>query len=159
MTSKLFHAVVGFGISLGAATVGCLGAISDSPETTDAATTPTTPPTPNGSSSTSDPPPTSFDGAPVLDATLGDGGADTGRDAIVDAAFCDAAWPTTKGSPADPLPCVDPKGECAEAGWPIACYVATPAGTCDFSTSFATQCVGGQWQPCPNGSIKSEECK
>ena len=155
MASKLFHAVVGFGISLGAATVGCLGAISDSPETADAATTP---PTPTGSSP-SDPSNPSFDGAPAFDATASDGGADAGRDAIVDAAFCDAAWPTTKGSPADPRPCVDPKRECAEAGWPIACYVATPAGTCDFSTSFATQCVGGKWQPCPNGSIKSEECK
>lgn len=151
MASKLFHAVVGFGISLGAATVGCLGAISDSAETGGDATR--SPPSNTDGDTATSPPPTTGD-ARAVEAAV-----DAGRDAIVDAAFCDAAWPTTKGSAADPRSCVDPKGECAEAGWPTACYKLAPDGTCDFDNAFATTCSAGQWQPCPSGSSPAGECK
>jgi hypothetical protein len=88
MTSRLFRAIVGVGISLGTASAACLGAVSE------------------GGPSTADAP-----GDVILDA------------------FCDAAWPTTKGNPSGPT--CGPIEHCAEAGPAPHCYRLVAPSTCD----------------------------
>lgn len=156
MASKLFRAVVGFGISLGAASAACMGAVDEVATTNDggasrdgAASSTSPPPAPS-------PPPSTDDGAAAVPA---DAGVDVALDAPKDVgpdAFCDAAWPTTKGNPGPPK-CVDPDGACADAGHPTYCWKDDGTGACDFGQSYAPFCVGKQWE-CQSGTIPSEKC-
>jgi hypothetical protein len=129
MTSKLFQAVVGVGIAMGA--VACAAA-------------------PDGGSS-----------AGVGEAALLESSA-----APNPAAFCEVAWPTTKGTTlVAPIPaCVDPKHECADAGQPSACLEETPDGVCTGEAIFSF-CIDGKWQckpgmrPQPVGEFVGESCR
>jgi hypothetical protein len=150
MASKLFRAVVGFGIALGAASAACFGASSDEAQTTTegtdaSASTPT-----NSASSTS----SGGQPDPTPDAAITDARVDAPKDAGVDA-FCDAAWPTTKGNPQPPA-CVDPNGECAEAGAPEHCYALADGG-CNLGKMTFPYCVNGDWQ-CQPGTTNAAGC-
>lgn len=154
MASKLFRAVVGIGISLGTSSVACLGALDPTnADDAPAAAIPTAPP-PLGKPG--DPPP----------KTTTDGGADARADVAIDApkdvlldAFCDAAWPTTKGNPGGPT--CGPVEECREAGPAPRCVeMADPAtGTCKPSSKPSPAwCVTSAWQ-CSGGFVSVDECK
>ena len=155
MASKLFRAVVVFGIGLGAASAACFGASSDTPErTTEGTDASTSTPESNASSSSSgsssgDPSPTP-DGSSVADAAV-DAPKDVGADA-----FCDAAWPTTKGNPKPPA-CVDPNGECVDAGVPEHCYAVVDGG-CDVAKMTFPYCVNKDWQ-CQPGTTNAAGCQ
>jgi hypothetical protein len=153
MASKLFRAVVGFGIALGAASGACFGASSDTPETVtegaDASTSTPTTNTPSSSGSSNGDPSSTQDGSSVADA-----GVDAPKDVGVDA-FCDAAWPTTKGNPQPPS-CVDPNGECVDAGTPEHCYAVADGG-CDVAKMTFPYCVNKDWQ-CQPGTTNAAGC-
>lgn len=157
MASKLFRAVVGAGIAFGAASAACFGAVdevataSDGGEAPDGAAPSTRPPPAPPSTGPAD-----DGGAPVVHDASVDVGLDAPRDAGPDA-FCDAAWPTTKGNPGPPA-CVDPNGECADAGSPTYCWKDDGTGACDFGQSLAPFCVGVQWQ-CQSGTIPAADCR
>lgn len=159
MASKLFRAVVGFGIGLGAASAACFGATDGTSETTsDDKDASTTVPTPSSTGTTDhDPTPPANDASPDV-TVVADAGVDAPKDVGVDA-FCDAAWPTTKGNPGPPK-CTDPNGECTDAGHPDHCYPVTDAGACDWSSFGATTapfCVNKEWR-CGPGTKAMAEC-
>ena len=77
--------------------------------------------------------------------------------AILDA-FCDAAWPTTKGNPGGPT-CGAIDG-CQDAGPALRCYTLVDAATstCQSTSAvFPAWCVGGEWQ-C-SGGVPQAQCK
>jgi hypothetical protein len=163
MASKLFRAVVGFGIGLGATSAACFGATEGGIVGTTAEAVPdgSTSAVPSPSSSgttTADPGPgpaptpndASFDVTVVADA-----GVDAPKDVGADA-FCDAAWPTTKGNPKPPA-CTDPNDECVDAGSPGYCVPVGDAGTCEWSGTFAPFCVNQEWR-CQPGTIDWGSC-
>jgi hypothetical protein len=156
MASRLFHAIVGVGIGLGAATAACLGAVEGSPGE---AIGPDDPPPgvepvapPVGPTAPAQP-----DAGASPDARRHDAARDAPRDAILDA-FCDAAWPTTKGNPTVPA-CVD-RIACAGAnGDPFACRASRAPGICDGTTDLVPSvCAAGQWA-CPTGTIQYFDCR
>ncbi|MBK6696578.1 MAG: hypothetical protein IPG50_30975 [Myxococcales bacterium] len=146
MSSRLFKAIVGAGIALGATSVAC-GRFAD--ESNAEVGQPTSPAvgTPGPAATVS----TSADGAaaalPEADANT-DAEADAGvsevdgsADVLVDA-FCDNTWPTTKGHGGElPSICVDPTGACTPKGLPHHCYAdlgggaAAALSTCRRSAS------------------------
>ncbi len=132
MASKLFHAVVGFGIALGGA-AACVSA-SD----------PGAPSLMTGDSGTT----TSTE----ADAAARDGAADVGADA-----FCDVAWPTTKGSVPVVPECVDPEGDCADAGAPTQCAKSVDGGGCDHDQTYFSVCKAGTWE-CAPGRTPIAQC-
>ena len=169
MASKLFRAVVGFGISLGAASAACVGG-AGSIEASAADTT-----TPPGN--TWDPPPGSNWEAPGSNSESpnspasgdaradADAAADAPKDAMLDA-FCDAAWPTTKGNPGGPT-CGAVDG-CGDAGPAPHCYKLA-SGSSSSSSSSSTKCdpanvtypawcISGAWQ-CSTGSVPADQCQ
>lgn len=158
MASKLFRAVVSFGIGLGATTAACLGATDDGGIAGSAADA-----VPDGSTSaTPDPTTGPGQGPAAQDASpdvtvVADAGVDAPKDVGVDA-FCDAAWPTTKGNPKPPT-CTDPNGECADAGQPHYCMPVDDAGACDWSSPQTTApfCVNREWR-CLGGTKSMTEC-
>jgi hypothetical protein len=164
MASKLFRAVVGFGIGLGAASAACFGSTEGSTAGTTAETLPdgstsSTVPSPSGTGTTTpdvDPPDTTKDA--TVDAKVTDAGVDAPKDVGVDA-FCDAAWPTTKGNPGPPK-CTDPNGECADAGFPNYCVGQDDAGACDFAWNKTTApfCVNKEWR-CQPGTTSIDQCQ
>lgn len=165
MASKLFRAVVGFGIGLGAASAACLGATDGGIAGTTAESVPdgstSTVPSASSTGTTTDPDPippgtdASLDVTPVTDAGI-DAPKDVGADA-----FCDAAWPTTKGNPKPPA-CVDPNGECVDAGPPSHCIPvadAGDAGSCDWGAgTSAPFCVDNEWR-CQAGTVDWGTCQ
>lgn len=166
MASKLFRAVVGFGIGLGATSAACFGATDDggivgsaaeAEAAPDGSTSTTVPSPPSSGSSTApdpDPGPTANDAAPDVKVVT-DAGVDAPKDVGADA-FCDVAWPTTKGGK---LPaCSDPTGECADAGHPSACVSRDDAGACDWSSgTYAPICVNAEWR-CGAGRVRGDQC-
>jgi hypothetical protein len=149
MASKLFHAVVGVGISLGVA--ACGGAVTDDeglgfsePEAGAPGLTPEA-----GTSAVSDAAPAEIPDAGPMDAALVDATADAADDALV-AAFCDVAWPITKSG----REVCGPYEECAtsEAPW---CFGPGHQGSC---TIYPLQCVGGQWQ-CMGGATPTNSAQ
>jgi hypothetical protein len=124
MASRLFHAVVGIGISLGTTSLACSGRVTTRLQADDvtadepaplpsaspvSSSNPVTPPTLVADAGTDAFAP--VDDAASPDATSLDGDVtdsaavvDASTDALLDA-FCDAAWPTTKGTPPQPPPC------------------------------------------------------
>ncbi len=147
MASKLFHAVVGVGISLGTACGGNIAQDGDPfGPLPDAGTSK---PKPEGGVDAGPVvladagPPDTFapeaaapDAAPTPDAAPLDAASDSPEDAIV-AAFCDNPWPITKSGRA----VCGPYEECAinEAPW---CYGPGPQGSCQI---YPVECVGAQW--------------
>ncbi|MBS2012609.1 MAG: hypothetical protein JST00_06980 [Deltaproteobacteria bacterium] len=98
--------------------------------------------------------PSSTSGADSADGAAGDAPAD----AILDA-FCDAAWPTTKGSPGGPT--CGSTGECADAGPAPYCYrVVDPAAMkCEQNgKEVPAWCVDRAWR-CSTGSAPALECR
>ena len=159
MSTKLFRAVVGLGISIGSAVAACDGAIDAAPLAGDAAA--------NGDASTSPDAPATSDGAAAdvqaadVDTTdVADGGdLDVAADAIADA-FCDFTWPTTKGSSPILPNCIDPTGVCWDSGMPIRCMNALGSHQCDIATSgIASSCRvdAGGWA-CPAGTVPMDQC-
>ncbi len=134
MASRLFHAIVGVGVSLGA-TASCAGLVEE-PD----------------------------DAAVGIDARR-DAVADAAQDAGLDAAFCDAPWPTTKGSDRKRPACTNPQGLCPnvdDAGRVVpdnGCIPFTGPYQCeDFHNQTWDFCINDQWQ-CPLGARRSTECK
>lgn len=161
MASKLFRAVVGFGIGLGATTAACFGAtdggiVGTTAESVPDGSTSTVPPSSGTSTTEPDPGPTSTsnDASPDVKA-VADAGVDAPKDVGADA-FCDAAWPTTKGNPKPPA-CTDPNNECSDAGPPHYCVPVDDAGACGFTTT-APFCVNKEWR-CQSGTIDWGTCQ
>ncbi len=162
VSSRLFKAIVGAGIALGATSVAC-GRFAD--ESNAEVGQPTSPAvgTPGPAATVS----TSADGAaaalPEADANT-DAEADAGvsevdgsADVLVDA-FCDNTWPTTKGHGGElPSICVDPTGACTPKGLPHHCYADLGGGACGF-VDLSALCVGTDWQ-CQPGTVRAETCK
>lgn len=76
------------------------------------------------------------------------------------AAFCDATWPPTKGSPEPETPmCIDPGGECVGAPLPNRCYALLAEDTCDLTREWMDplHCIDGEWH-CPPGATSGWEC-
>ncbi len=156
MASRLFQAVVGVGIAMGGTLAACGdvtsqddadggsadAAVADAKSKVDA---------------------TSQDAVAKVDAVVAtDGGPapdaalDAPADVILDA-FCDAPWPTTKGSP--PVPnCINPEGKCGlDGSFPFACATGDSVYTCEYSGMQSSKCVDGEWQ-CEPGRRKEHEC-
>jgi hypothetical protein len=143
MGSKLFHSVVGVGISLGVA--ACGGAITDDPNPIglepDAGVVEPTPDAgvrakPDAATDDAGDQDTGVE--PTVDAAV-----DAPDDAIV-AAFCDVPWPITKSG----REVCGPYEECAttEAPW---CFGPGDQGAC---TLYPLECVGGHWHCMGNSS-------
>jgi len=158
MASKLFRAVVGFGISLGATSAACFGATDDGGVVggdagpSPSASSTSRPRQPQPPPPDDDPEETDDDAGPIVTK---DAGLDAPKDVGADA-FCDNAWPTTKGS-AGPPKCVDPNDECADAGPMERCYELGDGGVCTFWPQYAPWCVSGEWQ-CKGGQMHYEDC-
>jgi hypothetical protein len=93
--------------------------------------------------------------------TSGAGGiTDAGTDAPTDA-FCDMAWPTTKGNPAPPPTCEDqaacggPADDAAFPRW-LQCRARLGDLQCDF-THVTSICRDGEWT-CPPDGILPVDC-
>jgi hypothetical protein len=141
MASKLFHAVVGVGISLGSASA-CGGSTSSDEwafETLDA-TAPETPDAaaPEAPDASANAPPD----AAIVDAAPVDAAADVPEDALV-AAFCDATWPITKSG----REVCGPYDECSSVPAPW-CVGPDDQGACKL---YPLQCTGGEWH-CMGGT-------
>jgi hypothetical protein len=135
MASKLFHTIVGFGIALGAASLGCSASTDESGAT--------------GESALTEP---SKEQTPPC---AGDGGADSGPDW---SAFCDATWPTTKGGTQKFPQCVDPNNECDRAQVFECSESVGEDGACNADKMWTLSvCVNGTWQ-CKPGRVKTESC-
>ncbi|MBX3206540.1 MAG: hypothetical protein KF764_15805 [Labilithrix sp.] len=148
MASKLFRAVVSMGLSLGAATAACLGAVENPPS--------------NGADADADAAtePVDDSGSALSDAELDAGDLDAF--VFPDTSWCDAAWPVTKGN-APPPECVNPEGECAEAGM-SPCFRTPPPGVgphearvCMFYERRFPFCIDGEWR-CEPGRSSREDC-
>lgn len=160
MASKLFQAIVGVGIAIGT-TMACSGK-----------TSPIDPATSDADTDASDRrihdmrDASAHDGDHVEDATHADAHVDhdaSDAELIVDAsvdvildAFCDAAWPTTKGN-VGPSSCIDPTGACADAGTPLRCHAVVAPNVCSSATAVASTCVAAHWE-CPPSTIPVEQC-
>jgi len=158
MSSRLFRAVVGLGISLGTASAACYGSVdptnagdasgSTEPSSPDKAPNPVTNPTT----------PTR-DAAAAVDAHVDaqvDAVADAPKDAILDA-FCDATWPTTKGTSGGPT--CGAVEDCKDAGPAPHCYKQVTTSTCNPGTApLPAWCVAGNWQ-CSGGAVTQDQCK
>lgn len=152
MVSKLFRAIVGVGISMGAVSA-CGAAVSEEPNVQ---AEPTQNPAQHGQE---DAPTGRADGAatnPLSDGGVGD--ADVSTDASTDAfldPFCDAAWPTTKGNAS---PTCGPTEGCQDAGHSPSCAKVNEQGRCtSASQTPPVYCVGGDWV-CSSGSIPTSQC-
>jgi hypothetical protein len=165
LSSRLFHAVVGVGIALGTSAIGCSGAIDVESAAPDGAVVPDLAHEDSGTS----PDATKINSAhdagadsnhdseldAGIDATTGvDAALDAPQDVILDA-FCDAAWPTTKGNPNPPT--CGAVVDCADAGEAPFCYVALSSTQCDGNQLVPAWCVGGDWQ-CSPGSTAQKDC-
>lgn len=93
------------------------------------------------------------------DGVDSDGGAgDAPKDVILHA-FCDAAWPTTKGNPGGPT--CGAVGECGGAGPAPHCYrvVDPTAMKCEQNTpEVPAWCIDRAWR-CSTGSLPATECR
>lgn len=145
MSTKLFRAVVGLGISIGSAVAACDGAADvtplgdgggvDAASAADGASTP-----PDSASVVVEASADVVEGEDAADASADDASDGAPTDALADA-FCDAAWPTTKGQVILPN-CLDPSGRCWDAAAPIRCMAALGPHQCDIQGSgVAGMCV------------------
>lgn len=162
MSSRLYRAIVGVGISLGTSMGACSGAIEMSQDGNgngsdiDAAQ--------DGDGSVSSDSAVTGDAGARDAARSGDAGADSAaldaakdapKDAILDA-FCDATWPTTKGNSGGPT--CGPVVACAEAGPAPRCVEELAPSVCNaVSPGSAAWCVGDQWA-CSTGSVPQASC-
>ncbi len=150
MPSKLFHAVVGVGISLGSA--AACGGVADRDGPTPLAPDAQGPlphPQADGGSDAALPTPdaaapdsaVTIDAAPdatvTADASIEDAAPDAPKDAIIDA-FCDAPWPITKSG----REVCGPYEECGQTSAPW-CFVQDSQGACSLQPLI---CVDQQWQ-------------
>ncbi len=162
MSSKLYRAIVGIGISLGATSVACLGTVDTPSDVSDDGGSEAAVRSEAGVGADAATAADSATDARAVDATV-DAPADAGVDVAVDApkdaildAFCDAAWPTTKGSGG---PTCGPLDTCADSGPAPSCIEQLGPSTCNASSSqvFPAWCFGGEWE-CSTGSIRIEQC-
>jgi len=157
MASKLFHAVVAVGLSLGAACGGSVERDADPDPTPEDAGTPlpdaaTSPPDAGVAPETGVVPDASIaPDAPAPDA----GTPDAPKDAIVQA-FCDVTWPITKAG----REVCGPYDDCINLEAPF-CYGPDAEGACAL---FPLECVDKKWQcmagtPTSQGFPPPEPCK
>ncbi len=152
MSSRLFHAIVGVGIS--ASATACSGLVDEAAHPVDASV--------HEASSAPDAAIIPIVADASIDVAI-DAKGDADAAQVIDA-FCDAPWPTTKGTPVRPA-CTNPQGTCTGSdGWsaygciqftgpqngPYLCNPGNVGQTWDF-------CVNGQWQ-CPTGWRHSNDC-
>ncbi len=152
MTSKLFHAVVAVGLSLGGAACGgrVEGALPVDPPPEDAGVAVLDGALPKPDAGVVP------DASVAADAELPDAGAaDAPKDAILEA-FCDVAWPITKSG----REVCGPYEACAtlDAPW---CYGPDGTGACKL---YPLECVGAEWHcmggATPFGNVQPPEpCK
>jgi hypothetical protein len=89
-------------------------------------------------------------------SSVAGGITDAGADAPTDA-FCDTAWPTTKGNPAPPPTCEDqaacggPPNDAGFQRW-LQCRARLGDFQCDF-THVTSICQAGEWVCPPNGLL------
>jgi len=162
MSSKLFHTVVAFGITLGAASVGCSAEAVDAPASSEAAVI-----TADDKGATD----TKVDTAKTEPAKTAAPGLPTD---VEKDRFCEVAWPTTKGGPRPDIACADPQHQCgtypttnpdlAELGlWYGAksCYRVEADGTTCNSSEVWMFCkdttTSHEWA-CPKGTIEATQC-
>jgi len=142
MRSKLFRAVVGVGLSLGGSGAGCSGNSTSDDDGSGG--------DPNGTGGKAG------SGGTAGDPHAGTAGLPT--DAGTDA-FCDAAWPTTKGNPAPPPSCEE-QAECGgppDAGFGfLRCRPKLDEHLCDYLL-VTSECENGVWQ-CPADAMVDSEC-
>lgn len=145
MYTRLWQAVVGVGLAMGATGSGCLG-----------------------KAEVSQPVQAGDDAGGQADVVSADVTEDSGhRDAdalppdVLQDALCDTSWPTTKGNPGPPPSCEDQLA-CAGAGvdagvrpWPT-CASHLGERVCD-SARAAALCISGAWA-CPPGYVDAREC-
>jgi hypothetical protein len=160
MASKLFHAVVGVGLSL-AGVSACGGSTSSDAQSPDANLPEGQP---EGGVDVQSPPPELdagvFEAAPASDASADvppdvatadaapiDAAADVPTDAIV-AAFCDLAWPITKAG----REACGPIDECMSQPIPW-CLGPDGDGGCEL---YLLECVGAEWH-CMGGVIPTND--
>ena len=152
MASKLFRAVVGVGISLAATTGACLGGLEDDLPQVDGA---------DAASEAA-----AHDAAPPGEPVVDDAGHDADGGDVADArvpgtfpdtSWCDTTWPTTKGSPPPPMHCINPHGECEDAGMPQ-CFPSPEPERCVGFVYHYPSCVDGTWR-CPPGKLARDECE
>lgn len=145
MSSKLFHTVVAFGITLGAASVGCSAEPVDAPQSSEAAVV-----------STNDSEPTD----PKLDTDKTQPAAQKDR-------FCEVAWPTTKGGPrpTQAQACIDPDHLCGVYPGGVfsqdTCFeVEETTSTCNSKEvwMFCKSTPAGHEWTCPVGTKKVDHC-
>jgi hypothetical protein len=165
MDSRLFRAIVGVGLALGAAGTACStaviaeGASTDAPDASSVDARPLQPVAPEVAAppdSSASPDALADAGAPIDDAAA---------DAYL-GAFCDAAWPTTKASRGVPQ-CGDVSACLLGATQVPYCIPSSGAGKCDdhdrdpdagvASVIQPVWCVDGGWE-CARGSIPSTSC-
>jgi hypothetical protein len=134
MGSKLFHAVVGVGISLGIA--ACGGAVEQDPGLGEVEPEAGAPEATTEGGARATPDAGLVDATPGVDAEPVDAAEDAPDDAIV-AAFCDVTWPITKSG----REVCGPYEECAttQAPW---CFGPGEQGSCKI---YPLECVAGQW--------------
>jgi hypothetical protein len=138
MASRLFQTIVGVGIALSAASMGCADPGEEASSKGESAI--------NSETSSTTP------AAPAADAAAPDAGPNWD-------AFCDATWPTTKGGVLFPG-CVDPQNECDRStAFDCAVPSDTGPGVCkaDWLSQTLAVCVGGTWT-CKPGKVKSSTC-
>jgi hypothetical protein len=145
MSSKLFHTVVAFGITLGAASVGCSAEPVDAPASSESAVV-------------------SKDNSEATDTKVD---TDKAQPAAEKDRFCEVAWPTTKGGPrpAKAQACIDPQNQCGVYPGGIfsqdTCYeVAADGTTCNAKEvwMFCKDTGTSHEWTCPSGTIKVNQC-
>ena len=140
MSSKLFHTVVAFGITLGAASVGCSAEPVEAPASSESAVV-----------SKDDTQPTET-AAPTHDCDR----------------VCEVAWPTTKGGPrpSQAQACIDPTHACGDYPGGLfsqeTCYeVQADGATCNVTKEVWMFCkdtgTSKEWT-CPSGTVKVDQC-
>ena len=95
------------------------------------------------------------DGADVMVAPPGPENLDAATPFL--SAFCDAAWPVTKGNSSAYV--CGSRDECIEAGAgaPETCYGTIAPSDCS-GQRWATWCVAGEWK-CATGAVHYQDCK
>lgn len=143
MSSKLFHTVVAFGITLGAASIGCSAEPVDAPASSESAVV-------------------SNDKTEATDTKAAD------TEAATTDPFCELqAWPTTKGGPrpARAQACIDPTHACGVYPGGVfsqdTCFeVSEDGATCTNKEvwMFCRDASYSREWSCPSGTKKVSEC-
>jgi hypothetical protein len=152
MASRLFHTIVGVGISLSLASLACSAPSEQTTGSSDESALTTGDQTPAGDNAKETPAPapsadpqqaTDYDAGPTPDA------------------FCDAVWPTTKGAGSHAPACANPNHECGGApdyADAFECVSLAADGTsCVRGRGVYSVCLEGAWA-CRPGQKRRWQC-